>query len=388
MKKTMLNGYYHYLKKSITKISLVCFSLLLVACQNGKIEPTPSPTIKETPPVDQVQIDELYLIMFGDALLHGAVYKDAKERHGDYYFDDMFDEIKPLIEGYDLAFYNQETLLASDAFELSSYPTFNGPTAWGDTMMRLGFNLVNTATNHTLDYGEKGVLASRNYWKNQAALVAGSYDSFEDRNTLVVKEKNNIKYTLLAYTYGTNGIPIPEGKEYLVNVYTKAMLEEDIKIARAATDFLIVSMHWGDEYSHEVSDEQKDFANLLAKLDVDLVIGTHVHVIQPIQWIDDTLVYYGLGNMISAQEGTERLTGAYGSLRVRKTTTNGHVELELIEPKANLIYTYYNQAYRQIKLYPYQDLTEDLLKNHSKHYDYFKSILTSLDTTIEIGQTR
>lgn len=380
----MTFGFYHLSKKSIILLNVITLSLLLSACQstdNKQEAPLSSPVSAKT--------TKLNLIVFGDALLHGAIYKDAFERHDDYYFDDMFDELKPIIDGYDLAFYNQETILGGTTLGLSSYPRFNGPQEWGDTMMRLGFNLVNLASNHTLDYGEQGVLKSLDYWDNQTALTAGSYRNHQQRAALDRRVKHDISYTLLAYTYGTNGILIPKGKEYLVNVYTKEMLIEDVTKARDQVDFLMVSMHWGNEYQHEISDEQQEISELLADLGVDLIIGSHVHVIQPVTWIDDTLVYYGLGNMISAQKGVERLTGAFGSMEIQKTTTpDGRSSIKIVDPKVDLIYTHYNSAYRQIKLYPYTALTEDLLKNHSMHYDYFSSILTSLDDRIKIGQTK
>ena len=118
-------------------------------------------------------------------------------------------------------------------------------------MMDLGFNLVSLANNHTLDRGEQAILNSLDYWSNQNALTAGSYSSFDDREELRVREINGIRYTLLSYTYGTNGIPVPEGKEYLVNVYTDEMLTEDIAKARGEVDVLMVAMHWGEEYTHE-----------------------------------------------------------------------------------------------------------------------------------------
>lgn len=229
----------------------------------------------------------LSLVMAGDALLHTPVYTDAQKVDSStgaitYNFAKMFAPIAPLIARYDLAFYNQETILGGTELGLSSYPSFNSPQEFGDTMLSLGFNLISLANNHTLDKGERGVRAMLAYWHTKEAesiarampiTIAGSYTSQEDRDKPRIYEKNGITYALLAYTYGTNGIPIPKGKEYLVNVYTKDMLIRDVKALRDKVDLLLVSMHWGIEYDFAPSKEQREFAALLASLGVDIVIG-------------------------------------------------------------------------------------------------------------------
>ncbi len=177
-------------------------------------------------------------------------------------------------------------------------------------MIDAGFNLVSLATNHTMDSGEKAVINSRKYWDKQKNILAiGSYDSFETQNEIQIMEKNGITYTMLNYTYGTNGIAVPKGKEYLVNVWPtdlsindpkrdtkyqlyKEQVKKDIQKIRDKVDVLIVSMHWGIEYTHTPTAYQKDEAEFLADQGVDIIIGTHPHVIQPITWIDDTLVIY------------------------------------------------------------------------------------------------
>ena len=161
----------------------------------------------------------LSLVMVGDSLIHGAVYADA-EVNGGYDFKPMLEEMKPIISKYDLAFYNQETILGGKELGVSDYPLFNSPQEVGDAMIDAGFNLVSLASNHTIDYGERAVLSSRDYWNSKSNVLAvGSYASEEDRNEVIVREKNNITHTMLNYTYGTNGLVIPSNKNYLVNVW-------------------------------------------------------------------------------------------------------------------------------------------------------------------------
>lgn len=325
---------------------------------------------------------KLTLIMGGDALLHASVYNDAKQENGDYDFSSMLKALEDVIPKYDLAFYNQETILGGKELGLSTYPAFNSPQEFGDNMLSLGFNLVSLANNHTLDRGEKAVRSSLAYWKDKPALTAGSYESFQTRNAPKILEKNGIKYALLAYTYGTNGIPVPKGKEYLVNVYTKVMLENDIRAIRKQVDLLIVSMHWGIEYEFEPSAEQKKYAKLLADLGVDLVIGTHPHVVQPVEYIGDTLVFYSLGNLISAQKGTNKRIGMLGSVEIEKLE-NGKVAIK--NPKAELIYTYYNSRFRDFKLMWFSELNNAILPDYKKIYKQYTNIITQGKSEIQIG---
>jgi len=319
------------------------------------------------------------VFMVGDALLHGAVYKQAEE-NGVYDFSGMVEVLKEIVDDYDLAFYNQETILGGTELGLSTYPQFNSPQEFGDAMMDLGFNLVSLANNHTMDRGQKALAASHEYWAQQNALTAGSYASFEERNTVDVREVNGISYTLLSYTYGTNGIPVPQGKEYLCNVYTEEMLKKDIEAARNQVDVLIVSMHWGTEYTHTPTETQEHLAQLLADLDVDLVIGHHPHVIQPVQWIDDTLVYYSLGNLISAQDGTPRLIGMMGAVEIEKKITKDGKEVKLQDAKGDLIYTSYSSNYGNLKL-----KTFDQLPEMQNTYEEYCEIITRYDDSIQVG---
>ncbi|WP_295701455.1 CapA family protein [uncultured Helicobacter sp.] len=325
---------------------------------------------------------ELDLIMAGDALLHASVYNDAKQANETYDFSTMLSALKPIVAKYDLAFYNQETILGGSALGLSTYPAFNSPQEFGDNMLSLGFNLVSLANNHTLDRGEATILASLKYWADKPALTAGSYSSFKERNTFKILEKNGIKYTLLAYTYGTNGIPLPKGKEYLVNVYTKAMLENDIKQVRDKVDLLIVSMHWGIEYDFTPSQEQYDLAKLLADLGVDLIIGTHPHVVQKAEWIGDSLVYYSLGNLISGQKDTNKRIGMLGSVHITKIK-NGKVKLS--NPRAELIYTYYDARFKNFKLMWFNEINEKILSDYQNIYRQYTDIITQGKDEIQIG---
>ena len=361
------------------KICLLMCILLMSGCVVKEPE-VKSGTVKsyDLASRDFEIVETADIFMVGDALLHGAVYKQA-EKNGVYDFSGMVEVLGDIVDDYDLAFYNQETILGGTELGLSTYPQFNSPQEFGDAMMDLGFNLVSLANNHTMDRGQAALAASHEYWSNQNAMTAGSYASFEERNTVQIGEVNGITYTLLSYTYGTNGIPVPSGKEYLCNVFTEEMLIEDITAARNLVDILIVSMHWGTEYTHTPTETQEELAQFLADLDVDLVIGHHPHVIQPVQWIDDTLVYYSLGNLISAQDGTPRLVGMMGAVDIEKKITKSGTEVKLSNARGDLIYTSYGWAYSSLKLKTFDQL--DMPETYEKYCE----IITRYDDTIQVG---
>lgn len=354
--------------------------------------------------------EEVYktsVITAGDNLIHSSIYKDANENTGGngYDFKPMYELIKPIVSNYDIAYYNQETILGGTLLGLSDYPTFNSPQEVGDAMIDAGFNLVSLATNHTIDSGEDAVLASREYWNSKKDVLAvGSYSSTDERNEVQVRESNGISYTLLNYTYGTNGIPVPSGKEYLVNVWPtdldlnnpdtdneyqayKKTVEEDIKRVRDKVDVLMVAMHWGVEYTDEPTEYEKDMAEFLASLDVDIIIGTHPHVIQPVTWIDDTLVIYSLGNLISAQyqdENYNKMVGLMTSFDITKTEKGDDVEVKVDNVNNELIYTYY-RGYRKFKVVPFSNENiVNYLPDYKSVYDTYASVVKKYDQNMPV----
>jgi poly-gamma-glutamate capsule biosynthesis protein CapA/YwtB (metallophosphatase superfamily) len=368
-------------------IKTTIFILLILAIFFG-------PTFIEvitTPKVEPIEIEEVFvpkeyqlnMVMVGDMLIHSPVYKDAY-KDGTYDFTGMIERIKPIIQESDIAFYNQETTLGGVELGLSSYPRFNSPYEVGDAMIDAGFNMVSLANNHTIDRGEKAILNSIVYWnKHKNILTAGSYDSFELKEEDRIFEKNGITYTLLAYTNGTNGLPIPKGKEYLVDVYSKEKAKADIERLRNKVDIIIVSMHWGNEYVHNPNEYQIENANYLASLGVDIIVGTHPHVIQPIDIIDDTIVFYSLGNFLSSQIGIERLIGLIGKVVITKTVYEDYTTVEKELGENELFYNHYHSIKRNnFKLIPFTEVDERILPNYANVYEKYKNIVIKYDNSI------
>ncbi len=339
---------------------------------------------------EETKTSKLSLIMVGDALLHGSVYRDAY-KNGVYNFDSQLEYIKPIVQNYDLAFYNQESILGGTELGLSDYPTFNSPWEFGDAMINSGFNLVSLANNHTMDRGEKAVLNSCEYWKSKEDVLAvGSYCSKEDSEAIQIREKNGIKYTLLAYTYGTNGISVPQGKEYLVNLYSDEKVKNDIAKVRDKVDLLIVSMHWGTEYRTEPTEEQKREAEYLSSLGVDIIIGTHPHIIEPITYINDTLVIYSLGNFISAQSTNNdynTMVELMTSVDIIKEEKDGQTTIKLDNLNNELLFNYYKKGskWTDFKVVPFSQMNSSYNSDYQRLYNKYSAVVKMYNEDIPIN---
>ena len=355
--------------------------------------PAETPETETATPEPEPEVSTAEFFFTGDALIHGTVWMDADQGNGTYDFSGIVENVGRLAEGYDLKYYNQETILGGTELGLHGYPTFNSPQEVGDAMVNMGFGLVSTANNHSLDQGLTGIERSCEYWKRQEAEhgvhMAGTYNSQEDHDRINVYEVNGITYTFLSWTYGCNGLTPPEGYEYIVNIYTDHVDEllEQVRQADAVSDVVIVAMHWGTEYSMEANDEQRDLAQRLSEAGADIIVGNHPHVIQPIEWVNDhkTIVYYAMGNMVSAQIDEPNLVGMVGGVTIQKTVDTAGTHIEILDPRADLIYTYYDPGYVNFKVIPMKELDEAHVYNAAELYEKYKAKITEYDDSIRIG---
>lgn len=377
--------------------------ILLTGCSTKQQENQQTQQeIIETPVVEDHKVS---LFAVGDTLIHDAVYYDAEtnqigeDGYPIYDFKPMFTEIAPLAQKHDLAFYNQETIIGGKNLGLSNYPRFNSPDEIGLNMLEIGFNIVNLATNHAMDKDLEGLQYSTKFWEKQEKekniYTTGSYTTQEKRDNIKIAEKNGITYAVLGYTYGTNGLPVPEGYEYMVNIWTvygdenyeayKEQVKKDIQSVRDKVDVLIVSMHWGNEYVYEPSWYQEDAAQFLSEQGVDIIIGTHPHVIEPVEYVGNTLVIYSLGNFISAQEEEDTRVGMMVSLDINKHIEGDTKTITINNIKADLTWTYH-QGYRKFKVIPFYNLNDDLLYNYQNIYEKYKKIINPKnDERIQVG---
>lgn len=382
-------------------VIFICFIALLILCgflthsYLSKNEPKSTKKEKVVEKKKEPVVKNYHASLFavGDALIHDGVYIDAntykKDSNGYYIYDfsKMFTYIADIIKDYDLKFYNQETVIGGKNLGLSSYPMFNSPDEIGDNLTDIGFNMVNLATNHSMDKGVTGLKYSTNYWEKKKDVYAvGSYSSEEKRLEAKYKEVNGIKYALLGYATVTNGLTISDSDSHYWDLYDKEKVKEDIERVKDKVDVVIVSMHWGIEYTHEPVEEEREIAAYLASLGVDIVIGHHPHVIQPIEYIDDTLVIYSLGNFISAQDGTMKRVGMMVSLDINKTETDGKTTSVTIDNvKGDLHWTYYNN-YKNFQVIPFNKLDDSKLPGYKAIYEEYKKIINKTnDSRIQVG---
>lgn len=281
--------------------------------------------------------EKVKLGAIGDILIHDTVYEDAYSNNS-YDFKPMFSNVKNHLMEPDLLLANQETLLGGVEIGLSSYPSFNSPVEVGDALLDAGVDIVSNANNHTLDKSEKGVLKSISNLDAAGLPYVGSFKDTEDQQKLRVLYKNGIKVCYLSYTYGTNGIPVPLGKDHLVNLIDRELMKLEINRAKDQSDIVVMSIHWGNEYQRFPTDEQKDLAQFLVDEGVDIIFGHHPHVLQPMEWLSapdgrKALVVYSLGNFLSGQMWDYKDIGGLATIEITKRITPDKTEIVLQNPE-------------------------------------------------------
>lgn len=262
----------------------------------------------------EVQKDtSISMAVVGDIMCHGPNYKDAYNASTKTYdFSTFFPQIKSYISNADIAVGNLETTFAGGNKAYSGYPTFNSPPQLAKDIQDLGIDVLTTSNNHSMDSGYNGLINTIDTLDNLGISHTGTFKSEEDKNKILIKDVNGVKIAFLSYTYGTNGISIPKGKEYCINLINKDLIKKQLESAKAQNpDVICVSMHWGIEYKLQPNTEQKDLADYLFENGADIILGSHPHVLEPMEKRTVTLsdgtrkdgfVIYSLGNFISAQK--------------------------------------------------------------------------------------
>lgn len=237
----------------------------------------------------------------GDFLIHGPVYERAQSYDGGngYDFSPMFEQIKPYIEDADLAICHVETPMGDGP--AAGYPVFNTPADLTDAIASTGWDVCDTASNHTLDQGQAGVDDTIKALDKAGIEHTGSASSAAEQEEPPILDVNGVKVAFLAYTEMTNGVAPP--KRYSVNLAKAPAILDDARAARdRGAEVVIVNMHWGEEFVAEPSDSQTKLAKKLTESpDITAVIGQHVHIVQPIDTVNGKIVVYGEGNLVSNQ---------------------------------------------------------------------------------------
>ena len=332
-------------------------------------ETQPVDTDSEAEPDLPATEEKVNIVMVGDILMHDPILQYGKTEDG-YSFDHLFENVKGDIEKADIAMLNQEVIIAGEKYGIQGYPRFNSPFELADAIADAGFDVACHATNHTLDCGADAMRACLEYWETEHPdiTVIGMQDNSADASSICIIEKNGIKIAMLNYTYyaiNYAGEPAIKKEPYLVNRLIEDEVRADIAAAEEYADFTVVSVHWGDEYSHTPSSEQRAWASVFLEGGVDLVLGTHPHVLQPVEWLEGTdgdkmLVYWSLGNFVNstAEEGSgigDRMLGAMADVTVERGVDG---KVRITEAKAIPLITHIEFKKFGITTYKFSDYTE------------------------------
>lgn len=341
-------------------IVLIVAMVLITGCARDKESSKDTPVTKE---------NTVSFTAVGDNLMHQLLLDKAKQ--GDQYdFSPYYTNIQSYIQKSDLSFVNQETILGGG--KASGYPNFNTPDIMAKNLSDVGFDIVNGATNHALDKGGDALLHSINVFKQYKDMsYIGLYESKEQRDDITVVEKNGIKIALLSYNQLTNGHKMPNS--YCMNLFDEDVIKKDVENAKEIADFVLVSCHWGNEYDTTANAFQKKYAKLFADLGVDVIIGTHSHTLQPVEWVEGkdghkTLVAYSLGNFVSGMMEEETQLEGMLSFDFKKEDNRTSIDNVVLTPLVNHYQvSRLKDAYgtrNGFTVYRLKDYTEELASQH------------------------
>ena len=330
---------------------------------------TPVPTATPTPK------PSVTLVMAGDILLHTRIHEYSKQADGSYNYDAIFANLAEEISAADLALVNQEVIIGGDELGISGYPSFNAPKEAGEALVKAGFDVVLHATNHALDKKGKGVLNTLQFWEEHYPEIGvlGIHDSIEDQEEVYTTEIEGIRIAILNYTYGTNGIAMPKDMLYAVDMLDKETVISDIRKAKELADFVIVCPHWGTEYRLTPDESQQKWTALFLEEGVDLVLGTHPHVIEPVELFtnpetgEQMTVFYSIGNFVNWTSGkgegvANRMVGGMPTILLERDE-NGTAYVA--DYRITAIVCHVEKKTNGITVYPLSEYTEELAERNA-----------------------
>lgn len=301
---------------------------------------------------EKVEPINFTMTAIGDTLCHNTQYWDAYNSSTKQYdFSYVYDDIKDYTSSADITIGSLETTFAGEDRGYSNYPVFNSPDSLATGLKDIGVDVISLAGNHALDYGYSGICRTIDVLDNVGISHLGTYKSAEDQNKILIKDVKGVKIAFINYTYGTNGIPVPSDKPYCLNLIDKNLISKQIKQAKEQNvDMIVACMHWGTEYKTSANDEQKELADFLFKSGVDIILGNHPHVLEPMEkktiTLDDgstkdVFVVYALGNFTADQRAEITRDSAILNLDITKDS-DGKILINKVSYVP--IYMYKNSA--------------------------------------------
>lgn len=323
----------------------------------SEVSPIPEDEEEEVP---VERIETITLMAVGDFLYHRPqTLKVPSEASGYDYYNNL-QYVKPYLEKADITFGNYEST-STPTREYMGYPTFNTPPESIDALKDAGFDILNTVNNHTLDSGKQGLIDTYNNIISRDIKVVGTKVIPSESVQVIIR--NDIRVGFLGYTYGYNGLESRLNEKehlYMGSLIEEERMEREIAYSKKTNDFTIVSMHWGNEYQIAPNDYQKKLAQKLAEWGVDVILGTHPHVIQPSQVIGDTYVIYSMGNFISDQrletlDKIETERGVMLEIELTKNFTYNESKVGKVTPHPTWVNKYQKEGRSYYEVIPTKD---------------------------------
>ena len=337
---------------------------------------------------DADSIRTVTISFVGDLMCHSPQLKFAQVSQDSFDFKPVFREVKKYLTEADLTIGNLETTISGKENRYSGYPLFNSPGEYLEALKDAGFDILLTANNHSLDRGKKGVIRTIEMIKNNGMESIGSYHSQQDRDSIRVFNINGIKIAILSYTYGLNGNYIANNERFLVNVIDTALMKQDILSARNKNaDVILVYFHFGDEYQRKPNSFQKEIVKRAIDYGADLIIGSHPHVIQPVEYfsskknkIGNGLIAYSLGNFISNQRWRYSDSGVILNLTFTKNKSSQNVCLSKTEFIPTWVFKGKVENKNQFVILPVDSTTIKSLPSYLTERDKNKLLQSEKDT--------
>ncbi|MCA9326144.1 CapA family protein [Candidatus Saccharibacteria bacterium] len=347
-------------KLGVLAIVLVgAFACWLLWPQTSSPQPSPKPKTANS---------DITLLAAGDFIAHDSINMAAKQPSGSYDYLPLMDTFTPIFRQYDIRFCSDGVLNGGTQFGVSGYPKFNSPTEFVDGMTKVGCNLVANGTNHSFDRDQSVINATADAWARQPNMLAavGLNKNKQDQQKVHVFMVKNTKVAFLAYTTYLNQ-DAPAQNDYGVNVFSEDFAKSQIAEAKKqGAQIIIVSMRWGTEFSSQVNELQRKDASFLAAQGVSLILGHGPHVVQPVEKIADTTVWYSLGNFLNTQLQPETVFG--GLAQITFNTKTHKITKQSFLP----VYAHYEWtadqaakedllARKNVKMYLLKDTTQALI---------------------------
>lgn len=311
---------------------------------SSKEDSTDKTNINEGLASETVAVEDttIKITAIGDIMCHSPNFKAAYDSSTNTYdFSPFFKNISKYTSNADITVGNLETTFAGEARGYSGYPTFNSPSELGKAIKDIGVDVLGTANNHCMDKGYSGLASTLDTLDELGFSHMGTSRSEEEQNTVLVKNVKGINIAFLAFTYGTNGITIPSDKSYSVNLIDKELILKQINKAKELdVDLICANMHWGVEYQTAPNSEQKELADFLFENGVDIIFGSHPHVLQPMEKktitledgsSKDVFVIYSLGNFISNQSDINTQDTVILNLQITKSGKDGKISIDSVD---------------------------------------------------------